>query len=170
MNPLLIGALKQVGLKTIGNLISYKGKTVTQHVQEKLGINLENVSNGNAELTPNDIDSLKALQNNPEEMRLLNERVLKEYEMDISLLKSREEELTKRHQADMKSDSWLSKNVRPCAFLLVCVTYLICFSVSLFYALPMAEKLLPELASVLTYFMSFYVGFRTIDKGIQKIK
>lgn len=57
--------------------------------------------------------ALAALQQNPE-MTLAFQKAWQSYELGL------EKELTKRHQADMQSDSWLSKNVRP--LVLLCVT------------------------------------------------
>ncbi len=33
------------------------------------------------------------------------------------------QELTKRQEADMKSDSWLSKNIRPMTLVFILITY-----------------------------------------------
>ncbi len=55
------------------------------------------------------IEALKANQ----EYQLKFQQAWQHFEIGI------QEELTKRHQADMASDSWLSKNVRPLCLLLL---------------------------------------------------
>lgn len=42
---------------------------------------------------------------------------LKKRDQDIEVLKATQNNLTERHKADMSSDSWLSKNVRPLCLL-----------------------------------------------------
>jgi len=54
--------------------------------------------------------ALAAIKANPE-LSLKFQQKYYSFELGI------EKELTKRHQADMKSDSWLSKNIRPLCLL-----------------------------------------------------
>jgi uncharacterized membrane protein (DUF106 family) len=75
------------------------------------------------------------------------------------------QELTKRHQADMASDSWLSKNIRPMTLIAILTGYF------LFASLSAADiqvnesyvKLLGEWGMLI---MSFYFGGRTLEKII----
>ena len=75
-----------------------------------------------------------------------------------------QEELTKRHEADMKSDSWLSKNVRP-----LCLLFLV-FSIvlAIFYPNVPKEKfnILCELGKYV--FGYYFVGRSLFDKETVK--
>ena len=76
-----------------------------------------------------------------------------------------QQELTKRQQADMASDSWLSKNIRPMTLIAILGGYFI------FAGLSAAKvdvneayvKLLGEWGMLI---MSFYFGGRTLEKII----
>ncbi len=75
------------------------------------------------------------------------------------------QELTKRQEADMKSDSWLSKNIRPMTLIFILVVY------TAFAALSAADievnknyvELLGQWGMLI---MSFYFGGRTLEKII----
>ena len=81
---------------------------------------------------------------------------------------SLEQELTKRQQADMTSDSWLSKNVRPLALLFLTVMTVSLAYLTIFY-LP-AEKTvllkpwLDMLTTLLSLVYTFYFGSRGFEK------
>lgn len=85
-----------------------------------------------------------------------------------------EQEVTKRHASDMRSDSWLSKNIRPLglAFLLV-TTVLLAYS-TIFADLTEVQVMslkawIPMLSSLLGTAFVFYYGSRGLEK-IQKIR
>lgn len=81
-----------------------------------------------------------------------------------------ESELTKRHQYDMTSDSWLSKNIRPMAliFLLVLLAVLIFLdSNSIKFNVDEAYIQLIKTLSITAF--AFYFGLRGVEK-IFKIK
>jgi len=74
-----------------------------------------------------------------------------------------QQELTKRQQADMMSDSWLSKNIRPMTLLFILGGYFIFAMMSAFdYDTNKAYvELLGQWGMLI---MSFYFGGRTLEK------
>tara|TARA_R100001440_G_scaffold7759_3_gene15078 strand:+ start:16321 stop:16713 length:393 start_codon:yes stop_codon:yes gene_type:complete len=76
-----------------------------------------------------------------------------------------EKEITTRWQADMKSDSWLSKNVRPLVliFLVVC-TVLMIFIDAGSIKFVVEEKWTDLLQIVLITVIGAYFGGRSLEK------
>jgi hypothetical protein len=74
-------------------------------------------------------------------------------------------ELTKRHEADMSSDSWLSKNVRPMTLVALLVSYFIFASVSAF-GINVNQVYVELLGQMIMLIVSFYFGGRTLEKII----
>jgi hypothetical protein len=74
-----------------------------------------------------------------------------------------QEELTKRLQADMGSDSWLSKNIRPMTLIAILAAYFIFAFMSAFgyNANSNYVELLGQWGMLI---MSFYFGGRTLEK------
>ena len=74
-----------------------------------------------------------------------------------------QQELTKRHEADMASDSWMSKNIRPMTLIFILVVY------TTFAGMSAADievnnnyvELLGQWGMLI---MSFYFGGRTLEK------
>ena len=73
------------------------------------------------------------------------------------------QELTKRAQADMGSDSWLSKNIRPMTLIFILVTYTT-FAMMSAYGIDTNEKYVELLGQWGMLIMSFYFGGRTLEK------
>jgi hypothetical protein len=73
------------------------------------------------------------------------------------------QELTKRLQADMSSDSWLSKNIRPMTLIAILVGYFVFAMMSAFNynANESYVRLLGDWGMLI---MSFYFGGRTLEK------
>ena len=74
-----------------------------------------------------------------------------------------QDNLTKRTEADMKSDSWLSKNIRPMTLVFILVVY------TIFAALSAADidvnnNYVELLGNWGMLVMSFYFGARTLEK------
>jgi uncharacterized membrane protein (DUF106 family) len=74
-----------------------------------------------------------------------------------------QEELTKRQQADMASDSWLSKNIRPMTLIFILVAYFI-FAMMSAYGNDANEVYVTLLGQWGMLIMSFYFGGRTLEK------
>ena len=71
---------------------------------------------------------------------------------------SEQKELTARLEADVHSDSWLSKNIRP----MVLVYLMILFTLAFFRDVP--EATMELLQSLLLTTFAFYFGSRTLEK------
>ena len=74
-----------------------------------------------------------------------------------------QQELTKRQQSDMASDSWLSKNIRPMTLIAIISGYFVFAMMSAFgYETRGAYvELLGQWGMLI---MSFYFGGRTLEK------
>ena len=80
-----------------------------------------------------------------------------------------EKEITTRWQADMKSDSWLSKNVRPLVLIfLVVSTVLMIFIDAGTIAFEVEQKWTDLLQLVLITVIGAYFGGRTMEKRVKK--
>jgi hypothetical protein len=73
------------------------------------------------------------------------------------------QEVTKRQQADMASDSWLSKNIRPMTLIFILVAYFV-FAMMSAYGVSANEKYVELLGQWGMLIMSFYFGGRTLEK------
>ncbi len=79
-----------------------------------------------------------------------------------------QDNLTKRAEADMKSDSWLSKNIRPMTLVFILVTYTV-FGLMSAWELEVNNNYVELLGQWGMLIMSFYFGGRTLEK-IMKMK
>lgn len=73
------------------------------------------------------------------------------------------QELTKRLEADMTSDSWLSKNIRPLTLVFILGAYFL-FAMMSAYGTNANEKYVELLGQWGMLIMSFYFGGRTLEK------
>lgn len=73
------------------------------------------------------------------------------------------QELTKRLQADMTSDSWLSKNIRPMTLIFILGAYFV-FAMMSAFGSNANEKYVELLGQWGMLIMSFYFGGRTLEK------
>ena len=98
-----------------------------------------------------------------DEERLDAKRKLKE--LILSHEAQMEQNITDRWKADMNSDSWLSKNVRPLMliFVMVC-TMLLIFIDAGFIAFEVEEKWTDLLTMVLITIVGSYFGGRLLEK------
>jgi maltodextrin utilization protein YvdJ len=112
--PALLAMLFQNGLGILGNALLQKGQEV---VEAKLGVKLEpNMSSEN-------ILALKQLEFQHEEWLVTaTQETLK---AQFAAVAAEDVQITDRWKADMASDSWWSKNVRP----IVLMSLLIMFGV-----------------------------------------
>ena len=74
-----------------------------------------------------------------------------------------QQELTKRQQADMLSDSWLSKNIRPMTLIFILLTYSI-FATMSAWDIEVNNNYVELLGQWGMLIMSFYFGGRTLEK------
>ena len=74
-----------------------------------------------------------------------------------------QDNLTKRVEADMKSDSWLSKNIRPMTLIYILTAYL-ALAVMDALGLDISDNFVSLLGQWGMLVMSFYFGGRTLEK------
>lgn len=75
------------------------------------------------------------------------------------------QELTKRAEADMRSDSWLSKNIRPMTLIFILLTYTV-FGLMSAWEIEVNNNYVELLGQWGMLIMSFYFGGRTLEKII----
>jgi hypothetical protein len=75
------------------------------------------------------------------------------------------QELTKRLEADMKSDSWLSKNIRPMTLVFILFVYST-FAMMSAWDIDVNNNYVELLGQWGMLIMSFYFGGRTLEKII----
>jgi len=92
-------------------------------------------------------------------MEMVQKGELAQIEADIK----EQEELTKRQQADMASDSWLSKNIRPMALIAVFAAYFL-FAMMSAYGHNANEVYVTLLGQWGMLIFSFYFGSRGMEK------
>jgi hypothetical protein len=82
---------------------------------------------------------------------------------ETDLFKTEQNNLTQRLQADMGSDSWLSKNIRPLTLIYILVAYLVLAIIDA-AAVDIADSFVELLGQWGMLVMSFYFGGRTLEK------
>lgn len=80
-----------------------------------------------------------------------------------------EQEITKRQQADMASDSWLSKNVRPMALIFLTVMTMLLAFLTIFFLPADKSMLLKPWLEMLTTLLSLVYTFYFGSRGFEKI-
>lgn len=75
------------------------------------------------------------------------------------------QELTKRQESDMASDSWLSKNIRPMTLIAILAGYFV-FAMLSAFNIDTNSKYVELLGQWGMLIMSFYFGGRTLEKII----
>lgn len=101
-------------------------------------------------------DVTKALESNPELALKLKEIDCKEFEIE-------QKAVSDRWSADMSSDSWLSKNIRPMTLIYILTAYLI-FAVLDGAGFHIAEAYVTLLGQWGMLVMGAYFGGRTLEK------
>jgi hypothetical protein len=84
---------------------------------------------------------------------------------DTKLYELEQTNLTDRLKADMSSDSWLSKNIRPMTLIAIITGYFI-FAMMSAFDLDTNERYVELLGQWGMLIMSFYFGGRTLEKII----
>jgi hypothetical protein len=74
-----------------------------------------------------------------------------------------QQEVTKRAQADMASDSWLSKNIRPMTLIFILLAYTM-FAMMSAFGMDANQNFVTLLGNWGMLIMSFYFGGRTLEK------
>jgi hypothetical protein len=78
-------------------------------------------------------------------------------------------ELTERLKADMVSDSWLSKNIRPMVLIFILLAYT-GFAIASMFDFETRGNYVELLGNWGMVVMSFYFGGRTFEKIADKVK
>jgi hypothetical protein len=157
--------LAQNGLGLLSSAIQAKGKEV---VENALGVKISD--------NPSDaeVSKLRQLQFDHEE-RLLElgiEKARIEQEELKALLAAQanqENNISDRWKADMASDSWLSKNVRPGTLVYILTAYLL-FALLDGYGYKISETYITLLGQWGLIVMTAYFGGRTVEKVMEMRK
>lgn len=154
----LVATLLQNGLSLIGNAVLAKGK---DWVEQKTGVKLGD------NLTPEQLTLLKQaeMQHEEELMRLR----IEDNKLDVELFKAEAAAVTDRWKADMSSDSWLSKNIRPMTLIAILGGYFVFAAMSAF-GLNANESYITLLGNWGQIVMLAYFGGRTVEKVMEMRK
>lgn len=161
----LLGTLAENGLGLLSSAIQAKGKQV---VEEKLGVKISDNP------SPEEIVKLRQLQYDHEE-RLLElgiEKARLEQEELKALLAAQanqENNVSDRWKADMASDSWLSKNIRPGTLVYILSAYLL-FALLDGFGFRIAEAYVTLLGQWGMLVMTAYFGGRSAEKIVEMLK
>jgi hypothetical protein len=85
---------------------------------------------------------------------------------ETELYKTEQNNLTERQQADMASDSWLSKNIRPMTLVAIFTGYFT-FGIMDANGVQANESYVQLLGQWGMLVMSFYFGGRTLEKIVE---
>jgi len=146
--------LKEKGKDTLGNVLNGIGENTSIPI-------LSNLIEGIGESLMNDPDL------SPEEKAEAAEII----KAELDYLKVEQQEVTKRWNVDMVSDSWLSKNIRPIvlAFLMLFMAIIIIVDSTNYFDFEVKDTYITLLSSLLLTVIVAYFGSRGIEK-YQKIK
>ena len=164
MLPLLIPILTELasnGLNLLTSAITAKGKDV---VEKTLGVS---IPDDVEKLTPELIAQLKIKEMDHEEVLL--QMSIEKQKTDIEQEKNANEAVTSRWVADMASDSWLAKNIRPAVLLYILTAYTI-FSLMSAAGYNVNQAYVELLANWGMLVMSAYFVGRTAEKIISTVK
>jgi hypothetical protein len=155
----LLGTLAESGLGLLSSAIQAKGKEV---VENTLGIKIPDNP------TPADVEKLRQLQYDHEE-RLLELGIekakmeLAELQLFADAAKNEDNNVSNRWDADMASDSWLSKNIRPMSLIAIFTGYFL-FAMMSAFGYNANEAYVNLLGQWGMLIMGAYFGGRTIEK------
>jgi len=155
----LLGTLAESGLGLLSSAIQAKGKEV---VENTLGIKIPDNP------TPADVEKLRQLQYDHEE-RLLELGIekakmeLAELQLFADAAKNEDNNVSNRWDADMASDSWLSKNIRPMSLIAIFCGYFL-FAMMSAFGYNANESYVNLLGQWGMLIMGAYFGGRTIEK------
>lgn len=88
---------------------------------------------------------------------------------ETKLYETEQNNLTQRMQADMASDSWLSKNIRPMTLIFLLVAYS-GFAIASIFEYETRGAYVELLGQWGMLVMSFYFGGRTMEKIADRVK
>ena len=155
----LLGSLAQNGLGLLSSAIQAKGKEV---VEKTLGVSIPDNP------TPEDVSKLRQLQYDHEEKLLelgIEKAKLELEEMKVlaAAAANDADNITDRWEADMTSDSWLSKNIRPMSLVALFLGFFL-FAMMSAFGLNANEAYVNLLGQWGMLIMGAYFGGRTVEK------
>lgn len=108
-------------------------------------------------------DPAKAAEAKAELEKMAQDGRIAEMNIDLQAYQTEQNNLTDRLKADMSSDSWLSKNIRPLTLIFILVAYFTFAMMSAFNYETRGNyvELLGQWGMLI---MSFYFGGRTLEK------
>lgn len=155
----LLGSLAENGLTLLSSAIQAKGKEV---VENTLGVKIPDAP------TAEDVSKLRELQFAHEEK--LIELGIEKAKMELAELqlfaeasKNEDNNVSDRWKADMGSDSWLSKNIRPMSLIAIFMGYFL-FAMMSAFGYNANESYVTLLGNWGMLIMGAYFGGRTIEK------
>ena len=150
MNDLLSGLLKGVAPALATAVAGPLGGAAVSAIANKLGVSdsVEEVA--------------KAIAGDPAAAAKLQE-------LELEFYKTEQNNLTARMEADMKSDSWLSKNIRPMVLIFLLLAYS-GFAIASIFDYETRGAYVELLGQWGMLVMSFYFGGRTMEKIADKVK
>ena len=150
MNDLLSGLLKGVAPALATAVAGPLGGAAVSAIANKLGVSdsVEEVA--------------KAIAGDPAAAAKLQE-------LELEFYKTEQNNLTARMEADMKSDSWLSKNIRPMVLIFLLIAYS-GFAIASIFDYETRGAYVELLGQWGMLVMSFYFGGRTMEKIADKVK
>ncbi len=157
MTPPIVATLLANGLGILGNAVLAKGKEV---IEEKTGIKLPD---GDQPLTAAQVADLKRTEMQHEEFLIT--AGIERQRLDLEAEKAAQGAITARWQADMLSDSWLSKNIRPLVLLYLLGSYTVLSLLSAF-GINVTQAYVELLAQAMMLVLGAYFVGRTVEKGI----
>lgn len=150
MNDILSGLLKSVAPGLATAVAGPLGGAAVSAIAAKLGVSdsVEAVA--------------KAVAGDPA-------AAVKLQELELEFYKTEQNNLTDRLKADMGSDSWLSKNIRPMTLIFLLFAYS-GFAVASIFGFETRGAYVELLGQWGMLVMSFYFGGRTMEKIAEKVK
>ena len=149
--PLIAQALFSKGLSLLGDAVLAKGQ---DFVEEKLGVKLSTASD----------KELMQAQFDHEEFLL--EISIQKREQELEFQKAKEKGVTERWQADMLSDSRLSKNIRPITLIYILTAYTI-LAIGSAFGFDVTESYITLLGQWGMLVMTAYFGGRSLEKIVE---
>lgn len=165
--PAVIAALVSQGLGLTANAVLARG---AEWLKETTGIDLD-LDGPDPKLTPEQLTIIRQRElENELELRKLT---LEEQKLDLQTMqliaeveKTEQQEVTKRWQSDMGSDSWLSKNVRPMVLVYLLTAYT-AFSLMSVWQMNVNQTFVELLAQWGMIVMTAYFGGRSAEKIVE---
>ena len=157
----LLAPLISAGMSILTGAIKAKGQDAVEKV---IGMKIPK------DPTNDDLFKLKQLEAKHEEELLKLSIEVKKLDLEMAKVevegeKSENEAITARWSADMGSDSWLSKNIRPIGMLASLAFVLLVIGMNVF-GVVVQESVANMVEMLATAYAMAYVGGRTVEKAM----